>query len=113
MLQRTLTLLYTIVQTGAYGDKGRDPRGWTVTVAFAAVVPSRNLGVRAADDAKEAAWWEVGHLPTLAFDHKRIVREAFQKLAQERKFRGDLLSDKGEKALLEAAGTLAEEAPRP
>jgi ADP-ribose pyrophosphatase YjhB (NUDIX family) len=36
------------VQVGAYGDPGRDPRGWTVTVAYAAVVPSTELGVKAA-----------------------------------------------------------------
>lgn len=26
-------------QVGAFGDPGRDPRGWTVTVAYAALVP--------------------------------------------------------------------------
>jgi ADP-ribose pyrophosphatase YjhB (NUDIX family) len=36
------------VQVGTYGDPGRDPRGWTVTVAYAAVVPSTELGVKAA-----------------------------------------------------------------
>lgn len=35
-------------QVGSYGDPGRDPRGWTVTVAYAAVVPSTELGVAAA-----------------------------------------------------------------
>lgn len=36
------------LQVGTYGDPGRDPRGWTVTVAYAAVVPSTELGVKAA-----------------------------------------------------------------
>ncbi len=35
-------------QVGAFGDPGRDPRGWTVTVAYAALVPTTNLGVKAA-----------------------------------------------------------------
>jgi ADP-ribose pyrophosphatase YjhB (NUDIX family) len=36
-------------QVGAFGDPGRDPRGWTVTVAYAALVPCKDqLGVKAA-----------------------------------------------------------------
>eukprot|EP00879_Flechtneria_rotunda_P021228 GHRR01022363.1.p2 GENE.GHRR01022363.1~~GHRR01022363.1.p2 ORF type:complete len:126 (+),score=35.03 GHRR01022363.1:399-776(+) len=69
-----------LLQVGTYGDPGRDPRGWTVTVAYAAVVPSTELGVKAADDASDANWLPVTSLPTLAFDHKQIIREAFQKL---------------------------------
>lgn len=41
-------------QVGSYGDPGRDPRGWTVTVAYAAVVPSIELGVKAAVSAQGA-----------------------------------------------------------
>ena len=36
------------MQFGAFGDPGRDPRGWTVTVAYVALVPSTSLGVKAA-----------------------------------------------------------------
>ena len=43
-------------QVGAFGEPGRDPRGWTITVAFAALVPSTQLGVKAADDAQ--VWLE-------------------------------------------------------
>ena len=35
-----------LVQVGAYGDPGRDPRGWTVSVAYCAVVPSSEMGVQ-------------------------------------------------------------------
>lgn len=37
-----------LMQVGAFGDAGRDPRGWTVTVAFAALVPADIEGVKAA-----------------------------------------------------------------
>ena len=40
------------LQVGAFGDPVRDPRGWCVSVAFAALVPSTELGVKAADDAQ-------------------------------------------------------------
>jgi hypothetical protein len=32
------------------------------------------------DDAAAAKWYPVNSLPSLAFDHKQIIREAFQKL---------------------------------
>eukprot|EP00878_Enallax_costatus_P034302 GHUV01038025.1.p2 GENE.GHUV01038025.1~~GHUV01038025.1.p2 ORF type:complete len:147 (+),score=44.83 GHUV01038025.1:81-521(+) len=70
-----------LFQVGAYGDPGRDPRGWTVTVAYAAIVPGTELGVKAADDAAEASWYPVTSLPQLAFDHKQIIREALEKLS--------------------------------
>lgn len=72
-----------LTQVGAFGDPGRDPRGWCVSVAYAALVPSTELGVRAADDATEAEWYDVTKLPPLAFDHKLIVRTAFQHLLQQ------------------------------
>ncbi|KAK9826169.1 hypothetical protein WJX81_002988 [Elliptochloris bilobata] len=68
-------------QVGAFGDPGRDPRGWCVSVAYAALVPSTSLGVKAADDAADAEWHDVAAPPQpLAFDHKEIVRAAFQRL---------------------------------
>ena len=36
------------LQGGAFGDPGRDPRGWCVSVAYAALVPSTEMGVKAA-----------------------------------------------------------------
>ncbi|GBF96904.1 nudix hydrolase [Raphidocelis subcapitata] len=70
------------VQVGAFGDPGRDPRGWTVTVAYAALVPhDARKRVAAADDAADARFFPVNDLPPLAFDHKLVVREALRRLA--------------------------------
>lgn len=64
-------------QVGAYGDPGRDPRGWTVSVLFAVVLGDEEPGVVAGgDDAAEAAWHPVSSLPALAFDHAVIVADA-------------------------------------
>ena len=60
---------------GAYGDPGRDPRGWTVSVAWLARV-SADLSPVAGDDAAEVGWFAIDALPELAFDHGRIVAEA-------------------------------------
>ncbi|PSC69087.1 nudix hydrolase [Micractinium conductrix] len=72
-----------LTQVGAFGEPGRDPRGWTITVAFAALVPSTQLGVKAADDAQAAEWFPADRLPALAFDHKLVVRTALRHLATQ------------------------------
>ena len=36
------------MQIGAFGDPGRDTRGWCVSVAYDALVPTTDLGVKAA-----------------------------------------------------------------
>lgn len=69
-------------QVGAFGDPGRDPRGHTVSIAFAAILKSRPQA-EGSDDAKEAAWHPVKRLPKLAFDHKKIVRAALKEMGLE------------------------------
>lgn len=64
-------------QVAIYGDPGRDPRGWTVTVLFTvALEPGEPGVVRGGDDATVAAWHPVSGLPSLAFDHDRLARDA-------------------------------------
>jgi 8-oxo-dGTP diphosphatase len=68
-----------LLQFGAYGDPGRDPRGNIVSIAFLAV--GRDVAELAAgSDASDARLWRVadvvdGTIP-LAFDHHRIVTDA-------------------------------------
>lgn len=65
----------TLIQVGAFGKPGRDPRQHTVSVAFTGKASS-NAKVQAADDAKEARWFDRNKLPNLAFDHADIIKEA-------------------------------------
>jgi len=57
---------------GVYSDPGRDPRGHTVSVVFAA---SASGEPRGGDDAAEAAAFLPGAWPELAFDHARILTD--------------------------------------
>ncbi len=69
-----------LLQVGAYGDPGRDPRGWTVSVAWTAHVGEDPLEAVGGDDAAEAAWHALSELPDLAFDHDTIVSDALKAL---------------------------------
>ena len=67
---------------GVYAQRGRDPRGWTVTVAYVADLGHETRPEPAGgDDAAEARWWPVDDLPPLAFDHDRIIADALAQLA--------------------------------
>ena len=66
-------------QVGAFGDPGRDPRGHTVSIAFAALLESR-ADAKADDDAEDAHWHPVARPPQLAFDHKKILRIARERM---------------------------------
>ncbi len=68
----------TLRQVGAFGKPGRDPRGPTVTVAYAGWA-SYNSEVKGADDAARAGWFDLADLPGLAFDHQEILQEALNK----------------------------------
>jgi len=67
-------------QLYTFGDPDRDPRGRVVTVAYYALVASDNLALMAGTDAAEASWFAVDALPSLAFDHQRILNYALERL---------------------------------
>jgi len=69
-------------QLGAYGTPGRDPRERVVTVAWVGLVKLLDHRVRAATDARRAAWFATDELPALAFDHDTIVADALAHLQQ-------------------------------
>ena len=72
--------------TGVYSKPGRDPRGWTVSVAFATLVDGDKLRPEAGDDAASVQWIPVkpdedgNYRPAtedqVAFDHLDIIRDA-------------------------------------
>lgn len=61
---------------GAFGDPGRDPRGWTVSLAFGAILGGELPIPAGGDDAREAAWMDPDTLDALAFDHAAILATA-------------------------------------
>ncbi|MFD9376105.1 NUDIX domain-containing protein [Streptomyces sp. NPDC059999] len=63
---------------GVYDGVGRDPRGRYVSVAYAVTVPADTIA-RAGDDAAAVRWVPMAEPGELAFDHARIVADAWRK----------------------------------
>jgi 8-oxo-dGTP diphosphatase len=67
-------------QLGSWGSAARDPRGWSATHAYFALMPlpSVNDGI-----ASDAQWFPIhaeSVIPKLAFDHDDILGTAIQRL---------------------------------
>ena len=63
---------------GCFSAPGRDPRGWIISNAFLAPIPSGKKAVRAGDDAADARWFSL--------EYRREEGSLFLKLTQ-----GDLV----------------------
>lgn len=63
-------------QAFAIGRKIRDPRTRIISVVYTTVVDRTKHSVRADDDAKDVGWFAIDELPSLAADHKSIIRNA-------------------------------------
>lgn len=75
-----------LVQFGAYGDPGRDPRTNVVSIGYLVATNRASLGdLRAGGDAADVALVPVAAVRSevigLAFDHRRIVDDAMRSLA--------------------------------
>jgi len=72
-------------QFGTFSEVERDPRWRVVTTAFYALVKISE--VKGGDDAADAKWFPINQVPTLTFDHDRILRVAMRKLREDLHFR--------------------------
>ena len=72
-----------IEEIGVFSSPNRDPRSWTMTDSFLAIVDKDKIKPIAGDDAKDAKWFALNEIPTLAFDHDRILRDAVPKLKEK------------------------------
>jgi 8-oxo-dGTP diphosphatase len=68
-------------QLHTFGDPGRDPRDWTVSVGYLARVRPNELKPKAGDDAAAVKWFPINDLPELAFDHSHILERVRVRLA--------------------------------
>jgi len=63
---------------GVYSDPDRDPRGHTISIVY--LVEEKGGELIGGDDALEAKFFNVKKLPTLAFDHGKIIEDLLKEV---------------------------------
>ncbi len=72
-------------QLGAKGNNSRDPRGWSVTVTYFALVNFED--VTFSTDSQWCSLDKEGNIQQkLAFDHAELIQEAFQRLRNKAQY---------------------------
>lgn len=74
---KTRVRLSHLEQIAVHSGPDRDPRGWSISVVYLALLPSDKLHAVVGDKAEAIAWCDpenLGH--RLVFDHKIMLREA-------------------------------------
>lgn len=70
-------------QLGSWGGTKRDPRGWSATHVYYALIPSQHIVLQMGANAADAAWFTLKDLARktkLAFDHAEILQAAATRL---------------------------------
>lgn len=70
-------------QLGSWGGMARDPRGWSATHVYFALIPGADIALTKGANAADVDWFDVDDLladPKLAFDHSEILLTAVERL---------------------------------
>jgi 8-oxo-dGTP diphosphatase len=62
---------------GVYSDPNRDPRGHSISIVY--ILSKIKGDVIGGDDAAQAAFHSINALPTLSFDHDKIIKDAIRR----------------------------------
>ena len=82
LLEETGVQAPLLVEVGAFGTPGRDPRHRTVTIVYYTVTAGAEAC--AADDAADATWHPIDALPDrLAFDHDLVTKRILDRFRRD------------------------------
>ncbi len=83
LLEKTGVKTPYLEQLGSWGDAKRDPRGWSATHAWVALIPSDSIKLQKGGNAQDVHWHPIGsisQLKDIAFDHQTILESAVERL---------------------------------
>jgi 8-oxo-dGTP diphosphatase len=82
LMEKTGVSTPYLEQLGSWGSATRDPRGWSATHAFFALIPARDVVLEKGANSAEVQWVEAEGAThkRLAFDHGEILAQALQRL---------------------------------
>ncbi|MCO5104932.1 MAG: NUDIX hydrolase [Burkholderiaceae bacterium] len=69
-----------IEQIRVFSGADRDPRGWSIAVLFAALVPREQVNAVVKTQVQAVEWFSLQELPPMAFDHAEQLSAALTKL---------------------------------
>lgn len=70
-------------QVGSWGSARRDPRGWSATHVYFALIPAAHAQIGNTSGSGDAAWFDIegdGVTIRLAFDHKDLLAAALARI---------------------------------
>lgn len=67
-------------QLYTFGDVNRDPFGRIISIAYFALIPSKNIILTTTKEYGGVEWFAIKNLPALAYDHKKMISYALQRL---------------------------------
>lgn len=70
-------------QLGSWGGASRDPRGWSATHVYFALIAGHDVALTKGANAADVAWFKVDEVlrrPKLAFDHGEILLAGVERL---------------------------------
>lgn len=86
LCEKTAVVSPYLEQVGSWGGRGRDPRGWSTTHVYFALLPQCTLQLDRGGNAADVRWFDItldGSVPgagLLAFDHGELVVKALQRV---------------------------------
>ncbi len=81
LLEETGVKINYLEQLYTFGKPNRDPRRRVISVAYFGLVKSKQFEkLKASTDAEEAKWFNIKELPSLAFDHDKILDMAIERI---------------------------------
>ena len=69
-----------IEQIGVFSGADRDPRGWSIAVLYAALLPREQVPAVAVQHLEAVEWFSLQELPPMAFDHAEQLAAALKTL---------------------------------
>jgi ADP-ribose pyrophosphatase YjhB (NUDIX family) len=82
LLQKTGVGDAYLEQVASFGGKQRDPRGWSLTILYYALIDATGVELRADQSATAVQWFALGEAQQLqlAFDHQQLLAAAHERL---------------------------------
>lgn len=73
-------------QLYTFGELDRDPFGRVVSIAYLALTSDFNVKIETGSEHGKIAWFNVKELPELAYDHKKVIQTAIERLRSKMEY---------------------------